>query len=131
MNALERHIVIPNNFEETELTAASELQKYLEKVFGTKLDIINESQNHNSAIYVGHTNYAQTSSINTNSKENWIIKVQGSNLVLKGGLVAGDRGIHIIESNNNKKVAMYYSLPVCDFLEKRKQSFLENVLEKR
>lgn len=86
-------IVIPKNASETEKTASFELQAYIEKVTGAKLEIVPEEKIDDVAIFVGHTKYAATKGICGTSAENWIIKGVEGNLILTGGLKNTDRGI--------------------------------------
>jgi len=87
-------IIIPENPTPVEKTAAEELRAYIEKSLGTLLDIITENGfDGKKAIFVGHTEYAEKNGIKGRSCENWIIKRDGENLVLTGGVTRRDRGI--------------------------------------
>ena len=97
-------IVIPENAHIVEETAAEELVNYIEKSLGIKLSIVSETNAEGKCIYVGHTQFAKKAGVLGSSKENWIIKMVGGNLVLTGGVDAGDRGIiyavyHFLEEN--------------------------------
>lgn len=86
-------IVIPRNAHAVEKTAAAELQNYIEKALSVKLSVVTEDKAEGKFIYVGHTEYAKANNVLGKSKENWIIKMVGENLVLTGGVDRGDRGI--------------------------------------
>lgn len=95
-------VVIPHNPHKVEQTAARELVLYFKKVYGVELSVESEALYRGKAIYVGHTAYAYEAGISAASKENWIIKMHGDNLVLTGGTNGGDRGVlysvyHFIE----------------------------------
>ena len=89
----EYSIVIPAAATPVEKTAAEELQHYLKKVFGAELAIMKEGEVPGKAFYIGHTEYAGKAGVAGNSKENWIIKMHEGNVILTGGVEAGDRGI--------------------------------------
>ena len=95
-------IVLPKDFSVVEMSAAEELKSYLKKSLDTEFDICTEDKMVSDAIYIGHTNYAKNAGICGNSKENWLIRTHGGNLVITGGLTNNDRGIlygayHFIE----------------------------------
>ena len=86
-------IVIPNDAHVVEKTAADELVNYIEKSLSVKLSVVTEGEAEGKCIYIGHTEYAKTNGALGKSKENWIIKMAGGNLILTGGIKRGDRGI--------------------------------------
>ncbi len=97
-------IVVPENAVLVEQTAAEEVQTYIERSLDVKLPIVSENHAEGKCIYIGHTEYAKQNNIFGKSKENWIIKMVDGNLVLTGGVKAGDRGIiyaayHFLEEN--------------------------------
>lgn len=85
-------VVLPETPHVVEETAANELVLYVKKVFGIDMPIKKENGFSGNGIYIGHTDFANNSGIKGNSKENWIIKLCDENLILTGGIVAGDRG---------------------------------------
>ncbi len=95
-------IVIPNNAHIVEKTGAEELFEYLKKALGAELKTVEEKDVCGKGIYIGRTEFAEKCGILGKSKENWIMKMAGDNLVLTGGKDTGDRGIiysvyHFIE----------------------------------
>lgn len=86
-------VVLPQNPHIVEETAADELVTYFKKVFGIDIAVAKENEFSGKGIFVGRTAYAEKLGISGDSKENWIIKMQGENLVLTGGTKEGDRGI--------------------------------------
>ena len=86
-------IVIPDDAQPVEQTAAEELQQYLQKALGAVLPIQQENRTFAKAFYIGHTEYARSAGILGTSTENWIIRVQDGNVILTGGVNANDRGI--------------------------------------
>ncbi len=86
-------IAISKTASDVERTASVELQNYIEKATGAKLEIVSEEKSDNVAVYVGHTEYAVKKGICGTSAENWIIKAVEDNLILTGGLKNTDRGI--------------------------------------
>ena len=85
-------IVIPCDAHIVEKTAAEELVNYIEKALSVKLPTVRECEADGKCIYVGHTEYAKKNNVIAKSKENWIIKMVGGNLVLTGGTKQGERG---------------------------------------
>ena len=85
-------IVIPENAHIVEKTASEELLNYIEKSLSIKLSIVSENEAEGKCIYVGHTEFAKKNNVLGKSKENWIIKMVDGNLILTGGVNAGDRG---------------------------------------
>ena len=95
-------IVLPKDAHIVEKTAADELVSYFEKTLGVKLPIVSEEDFSGKGIYVGQSEFAKKNGIAGKSKENWIMKMVGDNLVLTGGTKRGERGIiysvyHFIE----------------------------------
>ena len=89
----EYSIVIPDNAHAVEKTAAGELAEYIEKALSVKLPVLTEEKVSGKCIFVGQTKFAKVNGIVGKSKENWIIKMVGDNLILTGGVERGDRGI--------------------------------------
>ena len=85
-------IAVPIRMAAVEETGAQELQSYLKKALGVELPIVAEEAVVQKAFYLGHTEYAKTAGICGNAKENWIMQMHDGNLVLTGGVHAGDRG---------------------------------------
>ena len=86
-------IVIPAIPAPVEQTAAEELQSYLKKALGTQFPICREGEITGKAFYIGHTTFAKAAGILGKSQEHWIIKLQGEDMVLTGGVKENDRGI--------------------------------------
>lgn len=98
----EYSIVIPNNAHIIEKTAAEELASYFEKALGVKLPTVSEERFFGKGIYIGKTEFAEKHGVVGKSKENWMMKMLGDNIILTGGEEIGDRGIiysvyHFIE----------------------------------
>lgn len=98
----EYSVIIPKNAHIVEKTAAEELVSYFDKALSVKLPVISEKSATKKGIYIGQTEFARKNGIVGKSKENWIMKMEGENLVLTGGKDAGDRGLmysvyHFIE----------------------------------
>lgn len=95
-------VVLPERPHSVEETAANELVLYIKKVFGIEMPIKKENYFTGKGIYIGYTDFSNNAGIKGKSKENWIIKLCGENLILTGGETPGDRGIlysvyHFIE----------------------------------
>ena len=88
----EYSIALSAKASETEEYAAQELRKYLLKVSHIELPIIEEKDETQHCIYVGHTVFAKKNSVVCSDQENWKIEVYGDDLVIKGGKSAEDRG---------------------------------------
>ncbi|MBR3848461.1 MAG: DUF4838 domain-containing protein [Oscillospiraceae bacterium] len=89
----EYSVVIPDNAHAVEKTAAEEVTEYLKKALSINLPTVSEKDASGKGIYIGHTEFAKDAGVIGKSKENWIIKMVGDNLVLTGGAEKGDRGI--------------------------------------
>lgn len=86
-------VVIPNDAHVVEKTAAKEVSEYIEKALSVKLPTVAEKDFVGKGIFIGHTDFAKENAKTGKSKENWIIAMCGDNLILTGGVDAGDRGI--------------------------------------
>ncbi len=76
-------IVIPENPDELEMKSANELQKHLQLMTGTKLQITSEGEaSTNHQIWIGNTSHSQSLGITANEI---IIKTQDQNIILAGG----------------------------------------------
>lgn len=78
-------IVIPDLASDTEMTAATELQSYLEKASGVLLPIAEESEALGNSIYIGATDYASNNGLLPTEKEAWSIQTVNEHIVITGG----------------------------------------------
>ncbi len=89
----EYQIVVPDFAEPVEKTGAEELRQYIHKAFGAQLSVVSEKEAKGKAFYIGHTEYAKDCGVLGSSRENWVIKMHGGNIILTGGTEKNDRGI--------------------------------------
>ncbi|MDQ6480082.1 alpha-glucuronidase family glycosyl hydrolase [Dyadobacter sp. LHD-138] len=86
-------IFISKNAAKPEQYAARELQKYLQKISGCLLPIVNENKADDKMIYIGFQNapHALTHDLKPAAfgKEEYIIRSDGKNLLIAGGAPRG------------------------------------------
>ena len=85
-------IAVPKNLDRLEKLALEELKSHLEKMSGASFQVVPESQaGKQSAIYLGKTDFAVANGVNFPklSREEWVIRTVGRNLILSGGRPAG------------------------------------------
>lgn len=85
-------IIIPARQSAAEKTATEELVHYLEKITGSKFQVVVESRiQPDSAVYLGHTDFAGKAGLKpeTFGKEEWQIKTHKGSLIITGGAPRG------------------------------------------
>lgn len=115
-------IVLPAEHTDLEMTAATELQTYVQKMTGTTLEIVTEgSAEVPSGIYIGATNFAADNEVtypNNQFEEGWAIKAVDKNLILTGGKLRGTlyAVYHLLEDSLGVRWWNYWEeyVPVLD-----------------
>lgn len=87
-------IVIPNEANNVEIKASAELQKYILKISGTKLEIVKETTTpYAYEIIIGHCNRPETLTVagllDTLDEDGFLIKTIGHKLLVAGGKEKG------------------------------------------
>ena len=93
LNLAHMQIALPATPTVVEQTAAKELADYVEKITGTRPNVVSESQVTGEAVYIGNTQFAEDKAITPTEVnefgEGWIIKAVDRNLVLNGQEIRG------------------------------------------
>ncbi|MBP1996042.1 DUF4838 domain-containing protein [Paenibacillus eucommiae] len=82
-------IEVRSNATQVELTAADELQDYLEQVSGVTLPIVPESGTPDKSFLIGPTAFAVTNGVNPTGEEEWAIKRIDNKIIITGGSQRG------------------------------------------